>query len=142
MAEKHTKMRPVVHFEMPAEDRKRMADFYTNVFGWKTQMLGSEMGNYVVATTTESDEKGRPKKPGAINGGFFTKSDDKPAQYPSVGIAVEDIKEHMKKVEKAGGKVLGEPMDIPGVGSYVAFIDTEGNKVSMLQPSMLQPHRS
>jgi predicted enzyme related to lactoylglutathione lyase len=40
----------------------------------------------------------------------------------------------MKMVEKAGGKVLGEPLDIPGVGSYVAFIDTEGNRVSMLQP--------
>ena len=135
MADKRTRMNPVVHFETPAEDRKRMADFYTNVFGWKTQMLGAEMGDYVLATTTETDEKGRPKNPGAINGGFFPKSDDRPAQYPSVVIAVEDIKEHMKKVEKAGGKVLGEPWDIPGVGMYVAFIDTEGNRVSMLQPS-------
>ena len=58
-------MNPVVHFEMPAEDRKRMADFYTKVFGWKTQQLGEDMGNYVLATTTDSDEK-RPKKPGAI----------------------------------------------------------------------------
>ena len=114
-----------------------MAAFYTNVFGWKTQMLGPDMGNYVIATTTESDEKtGRPKNPGAINGGFFTKSDDKPAQYPSVVIAVEDIKEHMKKVKKAGGKVLGEPWDIPGVGLYVSFIDTEGNRVSILEPRM------
>ena len=68
------------------------------------------------------------------NGGFFPKAKDKPAQYPSVVITVEDIKEHMKKVEKAGGKVLGEPWDIPGVGLYVSFIDTEGNRVSMLQP--------
>jgi uncharacterized protein len=139
MAEKRMKMNPVVHFEMPAEDRKRMADFYTNVFGWKTQMLGGEMGDYVLATTTETDEKGRPKNPGAINGGFFPKSDDRPAQYPSVVIAVEDIKAHMKEVEKAGGKVLGEPWDIPGVGLYVAFMDTEGNRVSMLQPNMLSP---
>ncbi len=136
MAKKHTNMDPVVHFEMPAEDRKRMADFYTKVFGWKTEMLGPEMGDYVLARTTESDEKtGRPKNPGAINGGFFSKCEDNPAQYPSVVIAVEDIKKHMKDVEEAGGKVLGEPMDIPGVGSYVAFIDTEGNRVSMLQPS-------
>jgi predicted enzyme related to lactoylglutathione lyase len=35
---------------------------------------------------------------------------------------------------EAGGKVLGEPMDIPGVGRYVSFFDTEGNRVSMLQP--------
>jgi hypothetical protein len=135
MPNKHTNMHPVVHFEMPAEDRKRMANFYTKVFGWKTQMLGPEAGDYVLATTTEVGKDGRPKKPGAINGGFFPKSDDKPAQYPSVVIAVEDIKEHMKKVKKAGGKVLGEPWDITGVGLYVSFIDTEGNRVSMLQPS-------
>ena len=87
-----------------------------------------------VATTTETDEEGRPKTPGAINGGFYPKSDDMPAQYPSVVIAVENIKEHIRQVEKAGGKVLGEPMDIPGVGLYVSFMDTEGNRVSMLQP--------
>jgi len=40
----------------------------------------------------------------------------------------------MAKVRSAGGTVLGEPMDIPGVGAYVSFIDTEGNRVSMLQP--------
>ena len=35
-------MNPVVHFEMPAEDRERMADFYTEVFGWKTELMGEE----------------------------------------------------------------------------------------------------
>jgi predicted enzyme related to lactoylglutathione lyase len=25
-------------------------------------------------------------------------------------------------------------MEIPGVGGYVSFLDTEGNRVSMLQP--------
>jgi uncharacterized protein len=127
-------MNPVVHFEMPAENRQRMADFYSKTFGWQTQMLGQDMGNYVVATTTESDEKG-PKKPGAINGGFFTKTPDMPAQYPSVVVAVDDIKESMKKVAQAGGKILGEPMNIPGIGQYVSFFDTEGNRVSMLQPA-------
>ena len=44
-------MNPVVHFEMPAQDRKRMAQFYTRAFGWQTQMMGPEMGDYVVVTT-------------------------------------------------------------------------------------------
>ena len=127
------KMNPVVHFEMPAKDSKRMAEFYTTVFGWQTQMMGPEMGNYVLATTTESDETGRPKTPGTINGGFFPKTKDSPS--PTVVIAVDDIKEHMKKVTKAGGKVLGEPVEIPHVGWYVSFVDTEGNKLSILQPS-------
>lgn len=131
-------MNPVIHFEMPAEDKRRMATFYSRVFGWQTQQLGPEMGEYVVATTTESDENGRPKKPGTINGGFFQKTaeENRLSQCPSVVIGVEDIREHIKKVEGAGGKVLGEPTEIPGVGWYISFLDTEGNRVSMLQPQL------
>ncbi len=128
-------MNSVIHFEMPVLNRQRAADFYTRVFGWQTQMMGQDMGNYVVATTTESDEKGRPKKPGAINGGFFTKEKDKPNQYPSVVIQVDDVMAQMEKVKQGGGEILGEPMDIPGVGRYVSFRDTEGNRLGMLQPS-------
>jgi uncharacterized protein len=126
-------MNPVVHFEMPYDNPVRMAKFYESVFGWQTRMLGEDMGNYVLATTTETGDSG-PKKPGAINGGFFSKKPDWPAQYPSVVIAVDDVEESIKKVLDAGGKVLGVPMDIPDVGRYVSFIDTEGNRVSMLQP--------
>ncbi len=126
-------MNPVVHFEMPYENRERMAKFYGAAFGWQTQMLGEDMGNYVLATTTDTGEKG-PKRPGAINGGFFPKKPDWPAQYPSIVIAVDDIKKAVRGVRDAGGTVLGEPMEIPGVGQYVAFTDTEGNRVSMLQP--------
>ncbi|HEY3369755.1 MAG TPA: VOC family protein [Prolixibacteraceae bacterium] len=128
------KMNPVVHFEMPAEDRKRMAEFYNHVFGWQTQMLGEEMGNYVLVTTSDADENGRPKDAGMINGGFYPKHEDAP--HPSLVIAVDDIKESMKDIELAGGKVLGEPMEIPGYGLYISFIDTENNRVSLMQPFM------
>ena len=128
-------MNPVVHFEMPSQDKNRMAAFYAKTFGWKTQMLGPDMDDYVLVTTTETDQKGSPTKPGRINGGFYKKSADKPAQYPSVVVSVEDIKEAMKKVIAAGGKVLGEPVEIPGYGLYVSFYDTEGNRVSMMQPN-------
>jgi predicted enzyme related to lactoylglutathione lyase len=70
-----SKMDSVVHFEMPYDDRERMAKFYRAAFGWQTRMLGEEVGNYVIATTTETDESG-PKKPGAINGGFFARKPD------------------------------------------------------------------
>lgn len=132
-------MNPVVNFEMPYDNRARMAKFYESVFGWRTQTLGEETGNYVLATTTETGEAG-PKKPGTINGGFFPKKPDWPAQHPSVVIAVDDVKESINRVTLAGGKVLGEPMEIPGVGQYVSFIDTEGNRVSMLQPIPRNEH--
>ncbi len=73
------KMNPVVHFEMPAENRQRMADFYSKVFGWQAKMHGEEMGNYVQVATSECDENGWPIKPGSINGGFFQKNENMPA---------------------------------------------------------------
>ena len=126
-------MNSVVHFEMPYNDCTRMSSFYERAFGWQTKALGEDMGNYVLATTTETDESG-PKRPGAINGGFFPRKPDWPVQHPSVVIAVENIHDAIRKVRQAGGAVLGEPMEIPGVGQYVSFMDTEGNRISMLQP--------
>src|SRR3954470_9020588 len=128
-------MDPVVHFEMPYDDRERIARFYQTAFGWKLQMLGEEMGRYVLATTAEKElmPQGKANR-GAINGGFFPRSPDMPGQHPSVVIGVQDIQAAMKAVNAAGGEGLGTPMAIPGVGQYVAFYDTERNRVSMLQP--------
>ncbi len=125
-------MDPVIHFELPCNDRQRLARFFEAAFGWKMQMLGPEMGNYVVVTTAESDAHAKGMR-GAINGGFFTKTPEMPAQFPGIVVGVKDIRASMKKVADAGGQVLGEPMDIPTVGAYVAFLDTEGNRSSMLQ---------
>src|SRR5688500_17394608 len=135
------KPNPVVHFEMPAEDSDRMSEFYSKTFGWHANKMGPEMGNYVVVSTSETDEQTMmPKQPGMINGGFYQKTKD--AQYPSVVIAVDDIHQAMKDIEEAGGKVLGgqtagEPDNIPGVGLYCSFLDTEGNRVGILQPASM-----
>ena len=94
------------------------------------------MNGYVVAHTTPLGADGRPTKTGEINGGFYQKTPEMPPQHPSVVVAVDDIHEAMKKVTAAGGTLMGEPFDIPGIGIYVSFIDTEGNRLSILQPKM------
>jgi predicted enzyme related to lactoylglutathione lyase len=137
-------MNPVVHFEMPAANKDRMQKFYETAFGWQMKQLGKEMGAYIAVTTAEPNEDdpfGRPKIPGAINGGFYQKTDDPLRQHPTIVIAVDDIDDAMKKVKQAGGKVIGgrlkdeTPDDIPGVGLYATIIDTEGNNVAILQPA-------
>lgn len=125
-------MDPVVHFEMPAVDRQRVSRFYSSVFGWQMTQLGPEMGDYLIAYTSEVDEQRMHKHKGAINGGFFPKEPDN--AHPSLTIAVNDITAYMEKVKQGGGTVLGEPHEIPGIGSYVSIFDTEGNRVSLLQP--------
>jgi uncharacterized protein len=131
------KMNPVVHFEMPADNMKRMTEFYSKVFGWQTKAMGEEMGNYVVVSTTETDGKGRPVMAGSINGGFYMRQNGQPANHPSIVVAVDDINASIKEVTKSGGKVIKEPTKIPGVGLYVSVTDTEGNLISLLQPDMM-----
>jgi uncharacterized protein len=140
----NNKMHPVVHFELPAGDMGRMKKFYETAFGWQMNQLGKDMGEYVVVTTTETDENRMIKEPGAINGGFYKKTAS-PAvgQHPTVVIAVKDIHEAMQKIKNSGGKVLGgnkgdgTPDDIPGIGTYASFVDTEGNRLSILQPKSM-----
>lgn len=127
---------PVVHFEMPYRDAARAAKFYADAFGWQLQRLGPEMGDYILATTATADNPAPGAVRGAINGGLFPFKADWPMQHPSMVIAVDDLRAAMARVTGAGGEVLGEPMPIPGVGDYVSFVDSEGNRHSMLQPAM------
>ena len=47
----------------------------------------------------------------------------------------------MEKVKAQGGKIIGGASgpdkidDIPGIGRYISFEDSEGNHVGMLQPA-------
>ena len=129
------KSNPVVHFEMPYTDSSRVTKFYSDAFGWNMQGTDPEMGDYVVAHTSEVDENRMVKAPGTINGGFF-KASEAPGAATSVVISVVDLKAAMKSVTDAGGTIAGEPMEIPGIGHWVVFTDTEGNRVSILQPMM------
>jgi len=126
------KMNPVIHFEMPYKEKKRLAKFYSKAFGWDMQMTGKEYGDYVLATTSPVDNKGMHKNKGAINGGFYPKGDY--GTIPHVVISVDNLEAHMKMVKKAGGKIKGKPMEVPGIGMFVMIADSEGNRVGMLQP--------
>lgn len=126
---------PVVHFEMPYSDAVRVSTFYQDAFGWGMQQLGADMGGYVMAHASETDEHNMVKNPGTINGGFYKKNSEN--TNANIVIAVEDIHAAMAKVTAAGGELLDGPMDIPGIGTYANFRDTEGNRVSMLQPKRI-----
>jgi len=125
-------MNPVVHFEMPAEDNVRVKKFYEKAFGWKMTQLGPDMGDYLLATTSPVDENNMHINKGAINGGFFKKGDY--GSIPHLIISVDNLIEHIEIIKKAGGKTIGNVMNIPGIGEFVMFRDTEGNQVGMLQP--------
>lgn len=128
-------MNPVVHFEIPMENPVRISEFYQKAFGWNTLQLGEEHGGYILAQTGETTKDGMLKKKAMINGGFYHKDMKRPAQYPTLVIAVDDLTAAVERIEKAGGKVVGNPIPIPGYGTYVSFVDTEGNRLEVIEPT-------
>lgn len=124
---------PVVHFEIPIVDTQKLTQFYIDVFGWEIQLLGEEMDNYILASTTKMDENGKPKQVGCINGGFYHKQENEHDKHPRLVISVPNIEIAMKKIVQEGGKIIGEPQLIQGIGKYVSFLDTEDNALSIME---------
>jgi predicted enzyme related to lactoylglutathione lyase len=120
-------MRKVVHFELPADDISRAKQFYDSVFGWGLQDV--EGMDYTSITTVQVDENQMPTEPGAINGGLTSRSDE--VNVPVLTVDVDSIDDALKSVEAAGGSSVRPRTEIPGMGAYAYFRDTEGNVVGL-----------
>jgi len=124
-------MDKVVHFEIPADDTARAKEFYASIFDWQLTDMDMGGGNmYTTLMTVPVDEQSRiPTEPGAINGGLMKRSNDTPA--PVVTIDVEGIDDTLKKIEAGGGSTVQPRTEIPGMGAFAYFKDSEGNVVGL-----------
>jgi predicted enzyme related to lactoylglutathione lyase len=109
---------PIVHIEIAAKDPVVADKFYSEVFGWKIEV--DQRFNY-----HQFEAQGGPA-------GAFVEVD---ATYKAGDIVpylgVDDIDAMLKKVEKAGGKVLLPKTEIPGVGWYAFLGDPTGNRIGL-----------
>jgi len=121
----------VVHFEIPLDNVERGHKFYKETFGWHLDVL-PEM-NYAMVRTTESDENGMPKHPGAINGGMGLRGTT--LRSPTITIMVDSIEATAKAIEKHGGKVVQKrtPIGDGSMGFTGYFKDTEGNLIGLFE---------
>lgn len=122
-------MDKVVHFEIPADNLARTKKFYSTVFDWNMNEMPQM--NYVLVGTVELDQNGRPKEPGAINGGMMQRQD--PLKSPVITISVRSIDESAVTIEKNGGKVIIPKMSVGDMGFSAYFQDTEGNVIGLWQ---------
>jgi hypothetical protein len=108
--------KPVVHWEFWSKDPKRVSDFYAKVFDWKIEEVPQM--NYRMVTTGGD---------GGINGGIF--KPEKESDWPGTMafyIDVDDLAAYRKKIVQAGGKILIEEQQVPGMGAFCLFADPEG----------------
>src|SRR5581483_1173785 len=93
------------HFEIPADDPKRAAKFYRELFDWDIREWGSSdnKAEIQMVKTVPSDETGRPVRPG-VNGMILKRQH--PQQPFATYISVENVDEYGAKAEKLGGQIV------------------------------------
>jgi uncharacterized protein len=122
-------MDKVVHFEVPFDDGDRASTFYREAFGWQLNAMPEYQ--YVMVSTTPTDDNGRPSEPGAINGGMMARQG--PISAPVITIGVEDLDDALSRIEKLGGKVAIGRQPVGDMGYSAYFTDTEGNLIGLWQ---------
>lgn len=124
-------MDKVVHFEIPVDDLERAKKFYGSIFGWGIQDWPMPGGIVYtgIRTVAVDEETYMPKESGAINGGMTMRSKEVPT--PVITINVSSIDEYIKKIEAAGGKAVMPKGEVPDMGYYAYFTDSEGNIVGL-----------
>lgn len=108
---------PVMHFEIGGRDSAKSAQFYGDLFGWKTQSFsGVEM----------IDTQGE----GGIQG-HFNALGHEPHNYVLVYVHVDEIESYLKKAESLGGTTLIPATEVPGAGHFAWFRDPDGNTIGL-----------
>jgi len=117
-------MSRVVHFEIPADNPDRVADFYKKVLGWAIWKWEGPV-DYWLISTGKNNEQG-------IDGGIARKK-DRPASGVLVTAQVDSVDECLKKIITAGGSIVVPKRAIPGVGYQAHFRDPEGNVIGIME---------
>jgi predicted enzyme related to lactoylglutathione lyase len=120
-------MDKIVHFEIPADDVARAKKFYGSIFGWELEDMQGM--NYTSIRTVAVDEQQMPTEPGAINGGMMKRTSDTPS--PVITINVDSIDRALGEVQAGGGRVVQPRQEIPGMGAFAYFKDTDGNTMGL-----------
>ena len=110
-------------FDISADDPQRAIRFYEQVFGWRISKWEGPMDYWLVKTGADSE-------PG-VNAGLAKR--ENPSQFITPFISVPSVDDYTARVTAGGGTIIQPKMAIPGIGYLVAFRDTEGNTLGMMQ---------
>jgi predicted enzyme related to lactoylglutathione lyase len=117
----------IVHFEIPADDPERAAQFYRDLFGWTINKFEGTAGGgmeYWMVQTVPTDDGVMPIRPGA-NGGLMRRM--YPGQQPVNYINVEKLDDFLQRAQRLGAKPLMEKTPVPGMGWFAQLKDPDGN---------------
>ncbi len=107
--------------ELSTDGYQKAWDFYADLFGWHISQdmdMGEGQGVYRIF--------GLGPEPEAMIGGISDRQPDAPPPSWLYYLVVEDLDGKVERTRKLGGKIMLEPMEVPG-GSRIAIgVDPQG----------------
>ncbi|KOU47674.1 VOC family protein [Streptomyces sp. WM6378] len=113
-------------FDLGTPDLDAAAAFYTGVFGWTFRPGGPEIGGY-----------GTFQAAGRTIAGGMTVTPEQGAPAWNVYFRTPDADETAKAVERDGGTVVLQPMDVMELGRSAYFRDPAGVGFAAWQPKQM-----
>lgn len=113
-----------IHFEILSDDPEKTAAFYREALGWEVSTIEGPEAYWLVNT-------GPDGTPG-INGGIMGKHLD---QTVINTLEADSLDDATARIEKAGGKRVLGPNEIPGIGTHAYFADPDGTLFGVMQPA-------
>jgi predicted enzyme related to lactoylglutathione lyase len=114
-------MPSLYYFDISVDNASRARRFYMDVFGWNMKKLSSKVNSKVDLWMYETEDENGIK---GITGGMMKRE-----ALPTVTnyILVNTIDKYILKINNSGGKVTMQKTEIPIVGFFAMFLDSENN---------------
>jgi predicted enzyme related to lactoylglutathione lyase len=113
-----------VWHEQVSSDPKQAQHFYTQLFGWKTELFQPGEADYTMISSG-----------GQSHGGFGKAMEGAPPPHWLSHIRVEKLEDTVEKATRAGGQLAAGPFDMSEVGRIAIIRDPQGAYVSAYEPA-------
>jgi predicted enzyme related to lactoylglutathione lyase len=121
----------VAHFEIYANDPKKLGRFYTDLFDWSLDPVPDM--DYTLVKTVETDAKGAASQAGGINGGLMKRPKGYDTHAWLSYVNVESLDATIERAQKLGARVMKQRQAVPNMGWFAMLVDIEGNPFAIWQ---------
>ena len=112
-----------VWHEQVSSNPEQAQDFYTQLFGWETEVFKPGEADYAMISSG-----------GQNHGGFGKALEGAPPPHWLGHVAVENLEETIEKAKSAGGRLAAGPFEMSKVGRMAIIADPQGAHVSLYEP--------
>lgn len=114
---------PVVSWQMITKNPDRVNEFYTRLFGWKSNS-DNALGYRMIDTGSER----------GINGGIWP-APPQASSFVQLFIEVDDMARYVDQATQLGAKVLIPPQKLPDGDEMAIMHDPEGMSFGIVKPA-------